>query len=73
MKRILIVASIAAALALTGCASRPDSDYDPPTEDEQSESAEESLVVVTEILPDGRTVICLTNELTLSCDWSNAK
>lgn len=73
MKRILLIGGLTAALALTGCASAPDENYVPPTEEERAQEASDGFIVIRKNLGDGRIVICVTNELAISCDWGNTE
>lgn len=88
MKRMFVLAA-AAVLTLTGCdlglSAEPAPDDGPPDAvvGKSKWGVEPpSTVVVTQVLPDGRTVACVWAEREgvpsgmgggLSCDWANAK
>lgn len=88
MKRMVALAA-AAVLTLTGCdlglAAEPAPNDGPPDAvvGKSTKGMEApSTVVVTQVLPDGRTVACVWAERDgiggrmgggLSCDWANAK
>lgn len=73
MKRFLTAAGLTAALALTGCASAPGENYVPPTAEEREAAVSDQFITFEKTLRDGRLVECITNEVAISCDWSNAR
>lgn len=72
MKKVLTIAAVVAALALTGCASSADLD----SVDEDTGNSSSSLYERTVDLSDGRTVTCVIYDDYrmggVSCDWGNA-